>query len=172
MVMVSTVNGRITKEGEPHVSSWTSHEDKEYFASLMRENHLMVMGSQSYESAKTHLKLEEGKLRVVLTREPDRYRQDRVPGQLEFTNEPPKQLVERLVRQGFRQMLLLGGGVTNALFLKENLVDELDLTLEPKIFGLGKSLVAGGELVTNLQLRSIKKLNKKGTLLLKYKVLK
>jgi len=68
-------------------------------------------------------------------------------------------------------MLLLGGGTINALFLKESLVDELYLTLEPRIFGKGKTLVREGEFEVLLELMNIKRLNQSGTLLLKYKIL-
>ncbi len=172
MVMVATLNGKITKGSTPHVSQWTSKEDHAYFSSLVKESNLMVMGRKTYDSAKEHLTLEEGQLRIVLTREPERYRADLIPGQLEFSNESPQELVGRLRQKGFKQMLLLGGGEINASFLTEKLVDELHLTLEPKIFGKGKLLVAERELVAELALMSVRRLNTKGTLLLKYKVLK
>lgn len=72
----------------------------------------------------------------------------------------------------YRNMLLVGGAEVNSLFLKSGLVNEFHLTLEPKIFGMGKSLISEEDLDIPLKLISIKKLNKQGTLLLKYKVLK
>ena len=71
---------------------------------------------------------------------------------------------------GYKKILLVGGATINGLFLKQNLVDELFLTIEPKIFGYGKNIVEGNLLNTSLQLISIKKINKFGTLLLKYKI--
>ena len=35
-------------------------------------------------------------------------------------------------------MLLVGGSEVNALFFKNNLIDKLHLTIEPRMFGLGK----------------------------------
>jgi dihydrofolate reductase len=66
--------------------------------------------------------------------------------------------------------LLVGGATINGLFLKHNLVDELFLTIEPKIFGSGKNMTEGKLLNSKLQLKSVKKINKIGTLLLKYKI--
>ena len=67
-------------------------------------------------------------------------------------------------------MLLVGGGKTNALFLEASLVNEIYLTVEPKLFGMGKSLIAEGNFTKNLKLQSVKKLNEQGTLLLKYNI--
>lgn len=171
MIMVTTLNGKITKGNDPDIFKWTSKEDQKYFSSLLKKNKLLVMGSETYEAARKNIKLDSNQLRVILTRDPGRYKVNAVPGKLEFSNESPQQLVKQLENKGFKQMLLLGGGTINTLFLKENLVDELYLTLEPKIFGKGKTLIREGEFEILLKLINIKKLNQSGTLLLKYKIL-
>jgi riboflavin biosynthesis pyrimidine reductase len=74
--------------------------------------------------------------------------------------------------QGHGKMLLLSGEKLNYEFLSKNLIDEIILTLEPRIFGTGKSLTAGGGLDADLELINYEKLNDKGTLLLTYKVLR
>jgi len=51
-----------------------------------------------------------------------------------------------------------------------NLVDELYLTIEPRIFGEGKNIVEGRLLNKFLRLIGIEKLNKTGTVVLKYKI--
>jgi dihydrofolate reductase len=89
---------------------------------------------------------------------------------LEFSNETPEKLIERLSTLGYKKALLVGGSIINGLFLKNNLVDELYLTIEPKIFGKGKNIVEEQSLDKSLQLINVKKLNKTGTLLLKYKI--
>lgn len=191
MIMVTTLNGKITKGNNPDIYKprisprlerglvarrspafkWTSREDQKYFSSLLKKNNLMVMGSETYEAARKNIKLDSNQLRIILTRDPGRYKANAVPGKLEFSNESPQQLVKRLENKGFKQMLLLGGGTINTLFLKESLVDELYLTLEPKIFGKGKTLVREGKFEILLELIKIKRLNQSGTLLLKYKIL-
>lgn len=171
MVMLSTLDGKITKGNDPDIYKWTSKEDQDYFFSLIKKNNLMVFGSKTYEAVKNRIKLSEDTLRVILTRNPEKYKDDVVAGKLEFSKESPRQLVERLQKMGYKTLLLLGGGIINSLFLKARLVNELYLTLEPKIFGEGKLLVDKVDLNTSLKLTSSKKLNPEGTLLLKYKVL-
>ena len=60
-----------------------------------------------------------------------------VPGQIEFTNESPVELTTRFKSKGHKQMLVVGGPHVATSFLKEQLIDELWLTIEPKIFGTG-----------------------------------
>lgn len=168
MVMVSSVNGRITKGNNLDVYSWSSKEDKNFFLPLVKKHNLIVMGSKTYEAVRKNLDLSQNKLRVVLTKNPKKYSAQAVAGKLEFSHESPKQLVKRLSRQGRHEMLLLGGGIINALFLKAKLVDELQLVVEPLIFGAGQLLVAEAPFTSKLKLATIKRLNPQGTLLLKY----
>jgi len=41
MIMVATLNGKITKGNDPDIYKWTSKEDKKYFSSLLKKNNLM-----------------------------------------------------------------------------------------------------------------------------------
>ncbi|MDZ4227372.1 MAG: dihydrofolate reductase family protein, partial [Patescibacteria group bacterium] len=66
---------------------------------------------------------------------------------------------------------VLGGAQTYSYFLKNNLIDELYLTIEPIVFGRGIPLLADvGENQANFRLISKKQLNEKGTMLLHYKI--
>lgn len=171
MVMVSSVDGRTTQGNNKNIYTWSSAEDQQYFFSLIKKNNLIVMGRETYETISPRIKLQENKLRIVLTRYPEKYLSKAVKGQLEFSHETPKQLVKRLSLLGYKAILVVGGSLINGLFLKEKLVDELFLTIEPRIFGNGKNIVEGQLLNKSLQLISVKKLNKAGTLLLKYRVI-
>ena len=170
MVAVSSVNGKITKGSDPNIYKWTSQEDKGLFFLMIAKNNLIVMGSKTYEAARHVIKLKKDKLRIVLTRNPKNYADEEVKGSLEFSSEAPQALVERLEKNGYKKMLLVGGGEINALFLKSKLVDELHLIIEPFIFSRGRDLVVDSELDISLSLIKMIRLNKKGTLHLKYKV--
>lgn len=170
MVMVTSIDGKTTRGNDPDVYKWTSHEDQQYFFSLIKKNNLIVMGRETYVASKKIIKLEEKKLRIVLTRDHKNYLKQTVKKQLEFSNESPKNLIKRLSMLGYKKMLLVGGGTINGSFLKQNLVDELYLTIEPKIFGEGKNLVTGQLLNAKMTLNNVKKINKSGTILLKYTI--
>lgn len=170
--MVSSVNGRITKGSDPDIYRWTSKEDQRFFFDLIHKNRLIVMGSATYEAVRSRLKLSAKRLRVILTRHPKRYGAEAKPGALEFSSAPPKQLVRELSKRGHKKLLLVGGGDANRLFLEAGLVDELLITVEPRLFGNGKLMIADGRFNANLKLINVKKLNKQGTLLCTYVVLK
>lgn len=171
MVMLMTVDGKTTQGDNENIYTWTSPEDQKHFFSLIKKNNLIVMGRKTFEASRPVIKLEKGKLRIVLTHHPEKYSKESVKGQLEFSNETPEKLVKRMEGFGYKKILLVGRATINGLFLKENLVDELYLTIEPKIFGSGKNIVEGQLLDRFLQLINVKKLNKKGTLLLRYKII-
>lgn len=170
MAVVSSANGKLTKGEETNIYSWTSKEDTKIFFSLVEKHNLIVMGSKTYEAAKKIIRLKPDKLRIVLTRTPNKYRNDAVKGSLEFSNESPKDLIKRLKAQGYTKMLLVGGTEVNTAFLKNSFVDELHLTIEPLIFGRGKNLVLEEEFEEELKLLAVKRLNKKGTLRLIYSI--
>lgn len=170
MVMVSSVNGKITKGDNPDVSVFSSKEDATLFLALKERHRCYIMGSTTFEVSRKRILLRKGRLRVVLTHKPSKYQAETVPGQLEFTDKEPKMLLQSLEARGYKHVLLLGGGVINNLFLKAGLVDEIRLTVEPALFGKGKDLI-DGNIDVRLRLKAVKKLNKKGTLHVIYTVL-
>lgn len=169
--MVLSVDGKSTK-WDLTDQSWASPEDKAHLTKLISENDLILMGGKTYEFAKNYIKPQEGKLRIVITRDPEKFSSDKIDGQLEFTNQPIPELIQTLENRGFKQMLLLSGEGLNKQFLEANLINEIILTVEPKIFGTGHEMVSHAKLDLDLKLLSFEKLNESGTLLLHYKVLR
>src|SRR3989344_8848283 len=145
LAMVLSVDGKSTKWDLPD-QSWASEEDKTHLVKLISENDLILMGGKTYETAKNHIKPKEGKLRVVVTHDPEKFSSEQTENQLEFTNQPIPELIQTLENRGFRQMLLLSGEGLNKQFFEANLINELILTVEPKIFGSGHGMVAEAKL--------------------------
>ncbi len=170
LVAVTSIDGKSTKWGDPNIYKWTSNEDHDQFFSLVTSHNLVVMGSKTYTAARSVLKLAPGRMTIVMTRTPEKYSHETIPGQLEFTGESAREIVEKF-KDTHNELLLTGGAETNLLFLKENLVDEIILTIEPHLFANGTNLVADEKLDINLTLLSMQKLNQQGTLLLRYKVI-
>ncbi len=170
LVFVTTLDGKVTKWGDVHVQKWSSKEDQAYFKKAWDDNSLVIMGSGTYDAEpfkappKNHL--------IIMTVNPDKYKDKVIPGNIEFTNETPKKIVERLISEGEEKILLVGGPHLATSFFKENLVDELWLTLEPKIFGSGGNFVVDSKLDVNLRLLSSEKVNEQGTQIMKYQVVK
>ncbi len=169
-IAVASINGKITKGLDSNIYSWTSKEDSNFFFSKISASKLIVMGSSTYEVVRDRIKPKKGRLRIVLTKTPQKYSRDKVTGVLEFSGLKPVDLISSLEKQGYGQMLLVGGSAIYSAFLKEKLIDEIYLTVEPLIFGDGKELFAKGDFASDLSLVRIEKLNDRGSLLLKYKI--
>jgi dihydrofolate reductase len=169
LVFVSTLDGKITRWGDPKVSSWTSTEDKKYFRKTWNEAPLIVMGINTFGAEK--LGSLKDHLIVVMTRHASAYKDKEVAGRLEFSDESPARLAARFEKANFERMVVVGGAHIATSFLKAGLIDEIWLTIEPKIFGKGGNFVIEQELDLDLRLIHCEQVNPEGTLIIKYKVL-
>ena len=170
LIFVATLDGKVTKWGDPLVRKWSSKDDQDYFRMIWKDSRLIVMGSNTFNAE--HIKPSVNHHFVVMTSEPAKYKESEVSGQLEFSNESPAPLSARLDDQGYKNMLLVGGPHVATSFLKEQLVNELWLTIEPRIFGTGGNFAIEEELDIELSLLSCEKVNEQGTLITKYAVVK
>lgn len=168
-IMAMSVNGRLTRGSEADITAWTSPDDKAQFSEELKKTKLLIMGSKTYRvhPGKT---LSKDRLRVILTADPASFAADSVPGQREFHGGKPAEVINKLVARGYKKAVLLGGAATNRDFFAAGLVNELLLTIEPKLFGKGRPLIDEAEFNAELKLVSCKQLNDKGTLLLRYLV--
>jgi dihydrofolate reductase len=167
LIAVTSIDGKTTKWENPNIYKWTSQEDHDNFFSHIEANNFIVLGSKTYEAAKSVIRLSDNRLTLVMTHSPKKFESDAIPGQLEFTNLTPLEIIEKY--QSKKDNLLLTSGETiNKLFFEAGLVDEILLTIEPYIFGSGNTLLGDTKLEIEYKLLSTKKLNSKGTLLLRY----
>jgi len=157
-----TADGKIAKT-HTQLASWTSGADKKMFVQETKKAGVIVMGKTTYNTIAKPL---PGRLNIVMDLNPDISKN--ISGELEFTNTPPAQLLKGLEARGFSTVILGGGATIYGLFLKEGLIDELWLTVEPKVFGEGLSLFSGADVNLNLELLDVAKLDK-NVVQLKYK---
>jgi len=168
LVFVSTLDGKVTKWGDPFVRSWSSEADQKYFTELLKSSELIIIGSNTFMA--DPLKPSDKHLVVVLSGHPSDYKKYEIPGRIEFSDNTPAQLADRFTKEGYSLMTLVGGPAVATSFLKDNLVDEIWLTIEPKIFGTGGSFVREIPLDIGLRLISCDRINEQGSLILKYSV--
>ena len=170
LIFVATLDGKVTRWGEPRVKKWSSEEDQHYYKKACADSSLTVMGSGTFDPGP--IEPTPARHVIVMTRTPAKYKDHEVIGQLEFTNQTPAELVARYEKEGLTQMLIVGGPHIATSFLKAKLIDELWLTFEPKIFGTGGNFVINENLDINLKLLSVEQVNQRGTLITKYTVMK
>lgn len=146
LVAVQSLDGCITRGGTPGVG-FASQADQDWFHAAMAGFDSAIMGRRTWEAARSAIlaavKGTPGRIRIVVTRQPQAWREDQRPGVLEFTDQPPGEIMKDLARRGRRKTILLGGATLNRLFLEADLVDRLWLTLEPVLFGAGRPLIDG-----------------------------
>ena len=84
----------------------------------------------------------------------------------------PKDAIHKLTEENFKEILLSGGSTLNSSFIKEGLVDEIIMNIEPTIIGKGIPVFKFEDFAdVRLKLLDMKKLEE-GIVQLDYKVLK
>jgi len=167
-ILVTSLDGLISQKTPADIYTWTSPEDSQQFFDQIKAAKLIIMGSQTYLAARAKIVLTPETLRIVLTNQPEKFKADSVPNQLEFVTASPESLVSSLENRGYHKALLVGGSLTLENFLNSKLVTELRLTIEPILLGEGKSLLSKLNFDQKLKLNTWQKINSKGTLLLSY----
>ena len=165
IIAVCTIDGKIARHSR-HMTDWSSKEDKDFLHKMLDKADAVVVGHTTYEVAKGPLSKRNC---IVFTRS--------VLGAVEngtnlsYLNPDEVGIAEYCALHGYKKVAVLGGAKTFAHFLEKGLVDEIFLTIEPLLFGEGIDFFAQvpGAKGLAMDLVSVKKLNKKGTLLLHYK---
>jgi dihydrofolate reductase len=169
IIMVAAVSkdGFITNGDNPDVSEWTSDEDKSFFSDIKSKHSLFVMGSKTFDTGLVLPKPET--LKIVLTKNPEKYSSQQVLGQLEFIKLSPQEFISNY-ESTHETCLLLGGGYTYTEFLEANLIDEIYLTIEPIIIEAGTPILNNDKSITDYcrQEHESTTLNSSGTLLQHY----
>jgi len=133
LLMALTADGKIAKD-DTHLTDWTESEDKKIFKTLTQNAGVVIMGSKTYDTLDRPL---PGRKVIILTRKKGRVSPwDNV----RFTDLPPTELLASLEQEGYHHVVVSGGAIINALFAKDNLIDDIILTYSPHIFGTGVPL--------------------------------
>lgn len=167
LYMGTTINGYIAKEDGD--SEWTSDEDLKGFYEHSKSAGNIIMGRNTYEAASRYGYFPfPDAVNVVVTHRP---LENKWGNKVIVTDKSPKEVLEMLKGKGFDTAFLAGGGQINSASMKEGLIDEIYLDVEPVVFGKGIKLFADEDFEYNLELLETKKLNE-NTIQLHYKIKK
>lgn len=170
VAVVMSLDGKLTRHDEPDIKLWASPEEQERFHTLLKEHDCEVLGNGTYRLFKDKIAISAERLRIVLTSKKELYDKDTLPGRLEFSDESPAMLAERLQAQKYKKLIIVGGPLMISEFLNLGIVDMLHVTIEPRLFGQGKPMLATLPVDIHLKLMGSEKINSNGTLLLTYRV--
>lgn len=161
-----TLDGRIARH-KNHFSDWTSKEDKKVFHKLLRGCDAVIVGRNTYTAAWKPLQKRKC---IILTHHVKSIQKE---GDHIFLRPTKRRLEQIISEMKWKRIALLGGSGAYTYFLKQRLIDEFIITLEPLLFGAGISLIQESipfRTSPRFHLLSLKKLNTQGSLLLRYRV--
>lgn len=163
LIMAQTLDGIISRSSDEFID-WSGSADKKMFKQLTRQAGVVIMGSKTYDTIGKPL---PDRKNIVLTRNKQRIS---APPNLLFTSASPGKILQDLEEEGYDLVTLIGGTQVNTLFAVENRIDEILLTIAPRVFGTGLRLF-DVTLDMHLELLSTEMLEP-NFLLLRYRVIK
>ena len=163
LIAAVTADGKIAQSEGQVSTAWTSGADKKFFKEKTTELKVMVVGRKTFATIGRPLL---GRRMIVLTHSLEG--RETVDG-VEYSTETPTELVRRLEKEGNEALAVAGGSSIYSQFLKDKLVHEVYLTVEPVLFGCGVTLAPTSGVV-KLKLLAADKLGD-SSILLHYEVI-
>lgn len=181
--MMQSLDGFIAQNQNDDLK-WGSGADKQLYKKVSTEFGTVIVGKNTYlQMPKIAFKNRET---VVVVRDVQKFvRQNKiqdvkvqkfksinyiVQDNIYFVESNPLEIIEYLESIGKTKALLVGGGIINNLFLQAKLVNEIQVTIAPKIFGNGIKIFGNDDSNIDLELQTFEKISD-NELLLTYKVL-
>ncbi len=155
LYIATSINGLITRGKDD--SDWVTETDWKQFSQLMKECGIMVMGRRTYEIFGDDFPC-AGAINVVMTGNKKLLAQ-KTPENVIFTDKSPKQVIQMAEKKGFEKLMLIGGMTLNTSFLKENLVNEIWLSIHPLLIGEGLRIMDTFDCFKKLTRLGVKKLD-------------
>src|SRR3989344_664910 len=160
--VAASIDGRISKNKNSKID-WTSREDWEFLQKSLKKTDAVIVGSNTY---KVYKNLLNKRHTFVLT---SKIKKIKIEGSVVFINPGNNNVKKFISSKGYEKVAVLGGSYIFNFCLAHKMLDILFLTIEPYIFTAGVPMFAGNKFRKyKFFLESIKRLNKNGTILLKY----
>ena len=155
LFMTMSLNG-ITSD-DTGTEDFLADKNWDLFTEKANETGCVIWGRKTYEAVKTwpeeYLKKLKAEI-IVVSRK----------------GKSPFEALKEAANKGYKEAILAGGPETNTYFLKEKLVDEIIVNIEPVLASGKKYLFEATGIMQELQLLNERKIG--GIIQLHYKVLK
>jgi dihydrofolate reductase len=158
-----SVNGMIARLDN---SGFSSKKAKAGFLSMINKVQVNIVGRKTFEVASRKGGFPLKGLNIVMTTHSIK---NTWGNDVIITDKKPIEVLKIVEERGYRKAMV-GGGVTAASFIKEGLVDELFLDIEPVIIGRGIPVFSSKKFERRLKLIGLKRISK-DEVRLHYKVL-
>lgn len=163
IVVAITIDGFIARYPGHKSGTWTSKEDFAHLKKMENQCDVMLLSRGTYELAKKALSKRNC---VVITTEVKSIEEENE--NLVYINPKKSSVAQYMKKMKYKKVCILGGRGAYSYCLKHNLVDEIYLSIEPIAFGKGITIFDESVPTKKFRLVSTKKLNKNGSLLLRY----
>lgn len=164
LYMAITANGFIAKTDDD--TSWISKEEWNCYSLTTRTVGNLVIGHRTYNILTKQPEFSEFKdVKIVVIAN----KKVELVSSNHFIAHSPKEALDILKNE--KEVIVAGGGKTNASFLSENLVDEIYIDIEPMVFGEGIPIFHGFSFEKELEFLGMKNISK-NEIQLHYKVLR
>lgn len=152
LYMAMSANGMIAKSDDE--TSWISKEEWDSYSAIVRKAGCLVVGHRTYQILTKQPEFAEFKdVRIIAVSKNDF---ETIATNHLVAHSPQEAL--GLLKE-YKEIVVAGGGILNSSFMKENLIDEIYLDIEPIIFGKGIKLFAENDFEVKLKLLETKKLS-------------
>jgi len=152
LYMAISTDGYVAKKNDN--TDWVCDADWAVFSKIVKQTGCIVMGRRTYEVSGEDFPY-DCKLNIVMTSD-ENLKSD--SANVVFTSESPAGVIEIAKNEGFDNLLIIGGGSVNAAFLEQGLIDEIYLSIHPKVLGEGIKIFSGDENDVDLDLLEVKQL--------------
>lgn len=153
LYMAMSANGLIAKSNDD--TSWISKEEWDSYSAAVRSAGCLIVGKRTYHiltKQPEFVELKDVKLVAVCEES------FKMLAPNHYIANSPKHALE--LAKDFDEVVIAGGGILNASFLAENLVDEIYLDIEPIIIGEGIPIFKGKDFEKRLKLLGQKEITK------------
>ena len=152
LYMASTINGLIARENDG--TDFISKKEWNFYSAMVRKSGALIIGRRTY---------------LILTKQPEFKEFEKVKivvisRSLRHTLSPLHLIATSTkaslaLLKDFKEVIVAGGGILNTSFMKNNLIDEIYLDVEPLALGKGIPLFRGQNFETTLQFLGMKKIS-------------
>ncbi len=166
LYMAMTLNGYIAKEDDDtpwSEESWTAYSD------FVKHTKNIIIGGYTYDLLRDSTSFRE-KIGNPLVVAVSHSGKEKIQTD-DVIAASPQEAIDAVKAAGFTEALVEGGGGINASFLKEGLIDEIIVDIDPVIWGKGKKIFNDVDTNANLELIEAKPFSGK-LARLHYKVVK
>ncbi|MDP2690885.1 MAG: dihydrofolate reductase [bacterium] len=161
-------NGKIS-DFSGDFSECSSAEDKQFLKKKIEESDVLIMGRKTFEK---HVKTSEKPI-IVFSKQIKGIELDFLnSSQIHWFNDSKQELMNLCDLLRYKTITILGGSEIYHWSLREKILTDIFLTVEPFIIDTGQNLLTGDSLHQHKswKLRSAKRMNEKGSLFLHYQL--